>query len=120
MKKFPVRAGPAGTPAGLAEADGAGVRLPLKVAVTLAPGATDAPGTVGIAGVAPGIVAPGGGFTAPVVVPGGGGFTAVPGAGFVAGAPGAGLASAGLAGAAAFAGAGFAGVIAVVGGGGGG
>jgi hypothetical protein len=108
MKKFPVSAGPAGVPAGLAEADGAGVRLPLKVAVTLAPGATEAPGTAG----APGMVAPGAGLATPVVVPGAG-FTGAPGAGFVTGAPGA-----GLTGTVVIAGAGFAGVIAVFGGGG--
>src|SRR3954452_17074464 len=54
MQKFPVSAGPAGVAAGLAEAAGAGDRLPLNVAVTLAPGATEAPG------------APGGGFGTPV------------------------------------------------------
>ena len=80
MKKLPVRAGPAGGPAGdalgAAEADGSGVRLPLNVAFTLesGAGAPGAPGTPGAPGLA-----------------GGGGFTAVPGAAAV---PGTGLTNA--------------------------
>src|SRR6476646_10596969 len=100
MKKLPVTAGPVEAAAGLAEAaaDGAGERLPLNVAVTLAPGTAGPPGTPG----APD--APGAGFG--FIPPGGGGFAGIPGAGLgfvippgaglagIPGAPGAGLAGA--------------------------
>jgi hypothetical protein len=82
MKKFPVRAGPAGiaATAGLAAAAGAGVRLPLRVALTLVPGtagATEEPGAPAAAGDVIGMPVPAGGagFTAPV---GGAGLAGTP------------------------------------------
>jgi hypothetical protein len=64
------------------EAEGAGVKLPLKVAVTLAPGetpTTGAPGATEVPGAATGPlpVGGGGGIGAPVFT---GGLTAAPGA----------------------------------------
>lgn len=114
MKKLPVKGGPEGAAAaaGLAEAEaaGAGERLPLKVAFTLAPGAAVATGAPG-APTAPGAGAtpPGGGGIGAPGLAGGAGFMAAPGAG-LPGAPGfAGAAAFGAAGAGAFGGGGAAG-----------
>jgi hypothetical protein len=110
MNQFPLDCFTTGAALAEGTADGAGVRLPLKVALTLAPGATEAPGAPGAPGATPA-----GGIGTGVPIPGGGGLTGAPGCAgaAAAGAPGA----PGFAGAAAF---GPAGAGALGGGGGGG